>query len=215
MKFFARIRPDEDVVPVRAEYNDDGITKNIGINYFTSKEPIWLSGPDVIASKLLTGKVPRIEKAIRMVAQGRQKGLKATSLRGMVAVDPRKRDLFQIMVEQKEVYKTSNEALSYFLKICANSTSYGMFFELTPQKKFKPVKVKVFSGEHRHTQFVDTIEKAGEWYFPPIAALITGGAHLFLSMLERCITEQGGHYLFCDTDSMCIVASKSGGGGVL
>ncbi len=211
MKFFARIRPDEDVLPVRAEYNDDGITKNIGVNYFTSEKPIWLSGPDIIASKLLAGKVPRIEKAIRMVAHGRQKGLKATSLRGMVAVDPRKQDLFQVMVEQKQVYKTKNEALSYFLKICANSTSYGMFFELTPQKKFKPVKVKVFSGEHRHTQFVDTIEKAGEWYFPPIAALITGGAHLFLAMLERCITEQGGHYLFCDTDSMCIVASKTGG----
>jgi hypothetical protein len=211
MKFFARIRPDEDIVPVRAEYSDDGITKNIGVNYFTSKEPIWLSGPDVIASKLLAGKAPHIEKAIRMVPHGHQKGLKATSLRGMVAVDPRKHDLFQVMVEQKQVYKTSNEALSYFLKICANSTSYGMFFELTPQKKFNPVKVKVFSGEHRHEQSVDTIEKPGEWYFPPIAALITGGAHLFLAMLERCLTEQGGHYLFCDTDSMCIVASKAGG----
>jgi hypothetical protein len=86
-----------------------------------------------------------------------------------------------------------------------------MFFELTPQKKFNPVKAKIFSGEHRHKQFVDAIEKPGEWYFPPIAALITGGAHLFLAMLERCITEQGGHYLFCDTDSMCIVASKTGG----
>jgi len=211
MKLFARIRPDEDVLPVRAEYSDDGITKNIGVNYFTSKKPIWLSGPDVIASKLLAGKVPRIEKAIRMVPRGQQKGLKAISLRGMVAVDPRKHDLFQVMVEQKQVYKTSNEALSYFLKICANSTSYGMFFELTPQKKFNPVKVKVFSGEHRHEPCVDTIEKPGEWYFPPIAALITGGAHLFLAMLERCIAEQGGHYLFCDTDSMCIVASKAGG----
>jgi hypothetical protein len=129
----------------------------------------------------------------------------------MVDVDPRKHDLFQVVVGQKQVYKTSNEALSYFLKICANSTSYGMFFELTPQKKFNPVKVKVFSGEHHREQSVDTIEKPGEWYFPPIAALITGGAHLFLAMLERCITEQGGHYLFCDTDSMCIVASKAGG----
>ena len=189
MKFFARIRPDEDILPVRAEYSDDGITKNIGVNYFTSKEPTWLSGPDVIASKLLAGKAPRINKAIRMVPHGRQKGLKATSLRGMVAVDPRKHDLFQVMVEQKQVYKTSNEALSYFLKICANSTSYGMFFELTPQKKFNPVKVKVFCGEHRHEQFVDTIEEPGEWYFPPIAALITGGAHLFLAMLECCINE--------------------------
>lgn len=211
MKFFARIRPDNDIVPVRAEYHEDGVTKNIGMNYFTSSEAIWLNGPGVIALKLLSGKVPHIEKAIRMVPHGQQKGLRPTNLRGMVEVDPRKHDLFRVMVEQKQVYKTSDEALSYFLKICANSTSYGMFFELTPQERFNPVKVKVFSGEHSHEQSATSIEKQGEWYFPPIAALITGGAHLFLAMLERCITDKGGHYLFCDTDSMCIVASKTGG----
>jgi hypothetical protein len=211
MKFFARIRPNNDVVPVRAEYHDDGVTKNIGLNYFRSSEPIWLSGPDVIASKLLSGKAPYIEKAIRMVPHGQQKGLRPTNLRGMVEVDPRKHDLFRVMVEQKQAHKTSDEALSYFLKICANSTSYGMFFELTPQKRFNPVKVKIFSGEHSHELSVTTIEKQGEWYFPPIAALITGGAHLLLAMLERCITDKSGHYLFCDTDSMCIVASRSGG----
>ena len=211
MNFFARIHPDNDVVPVRAEYHNDGVTKNIGVNYFSSSEPIWLSGPDVIASKLLSGKAPRIEKAIRMVPHGRQKGLRPTNLRGMVAVDPQTDDLFQVMVEEKQVHKTSDEALSYFLKICANSASYGMFFELTPQKKFNAAKVKVFSGEHNHEQSVTTIEKQGEWYFPPIAALITGGAHLFLAMLEQCITDQGGRHLFCDTDSMCIVASRTGG----
>lgn len=82
-------------------------------------------------------------------------------MRGMVEVDPRKDDLFCRMVEQKQVHKKSDEALSYFLKICANSTSYGMFYELTPQKQIKPVKVKVFSGEHSHEQYVDTIEKPG------------------------------------------------------
>lgn len=211
MKFFARIRPDGDVVPVRAEYHDDGVTKNIGVNYLTSSESIWLSGPDIIASKLLTGKTPKIEKAIAIVPHGQQKGLKAINLRGMVEVDPRKHDLFKIMVEQKQVYKESDEALSYFLKICANSTSYGMFYELTPQKRFNPVRVKVFSGEHSHEQSVTTIEKPGEWYFPPIASLITGGSHFLLAMLECCITDRGGHYLFCDTDSMCIVATRTGG----
>jgi len=212
MKFFARVRPDNDVFPVRAEYSDDGATKNIAINYLTDSEPIWFSGPDLIGSKLLSGKVPEIEKAIRLIPHGRQKGLRPTNLRGMVEVDPRKDDLFCRMVEQKQVRKNTDEALSYFLKICANSTSYGMFYELTPQKRAKPVKVRVFSGEHHHEQYVETIEKPGEWYFPPIASLITGGAHLFLAMLERCITDKGGRYLFCDTDSMCIVASENGGG---
>jgi hypothetical protein len=211
LRFFARIRPDEDVMPVRAEYSDDGVTKNIAVNYFTSEEPIWLSGPDVVQSKLLSGNVPRIEKAIGMIPHGQQKGLQSTNLRGMVEIDPRKDDLFCRMVEQKQVHKESDEALSYFLKICANSTSYGMFYELTPQRLVKPVKVRVFSGEHIHEQYVDAIEKQGEWYFPPIASLITGGAHLLLAMLERCITDRGGQYLFCDTDSMCIVASRNGG----
>jgi hypothetical protein len=211
LRFFARIRPEEDVMPVRAEYSDDGVTKNIAVNYFTSEEPVWLSGPDVVQSKLLSGSIPRIEKAIRMIPHGLQKGLQSTNLRGMVEIDPRKDDLFCSMVEQKQVHKKSDEALSYFLKICANSTSYGMFYELTPQRKVKPVKVRVFSGEHVHEQYVDTIEKRGEWYFPPIASLITGGAHLLLAMLERCITDRGGQYLFCDTDSMCIVASRNGG----
>lgn len=210
-KFFALMRPDDDVLPVRAEYSDDGVTKNIAINRLTDHEPTWFSGPDVIGSKLLSGKVPKIERAIRLTPHGQQQGLRSTNLRGMVEVDPRRDDLFCRMVEQKQVHKKSDEALSYFLKICANSTSYGMFYELTPQKQVKPVKVRVFSGDHSHDQYVDTIEKPGEWYFPPIASLITGGAHLFLAMLERCITDNGGHYLFCDTDSMCIVASRTGG----
>ena len=29
-------------------------------------------------------------------------------------------------------------------------------------------------------------------------------------MLERCVTDAGGSYLFCDTDSLCIVSSKDG-----
>jgi hypothetical protein len=113
----------------------------------------------------------------------------------MIEVDPRKDDLFCRMVEQKQVHKKSDEALSYFLQICANSTSYGIFYELRPQRLVKPVKVRVFSGEHSHEQYVDAIEKQGEWYFPPIASLITGGAHPLLAMLERCITDRCGHYL--------------------
>jgi len=47
-RFFALVRPDNDILPVRTVYN--GTTQNIGINYLTSKEPIWFAGPDIIAS---------------------------------------------------------------------------------------------------------------------------------------------------------------------
>jgi hypothetical protein len=39
----------------------------------------------------------------------------------------------------------------------------------------------------------------------------TSGGRLLLAMLERCVQDNGGTYLFCDTDSMCIVASETGG----
>jgi DNA polymerase elongation subunit (family B) len=55
------------------------------------------------------------------------------------------------------------------------------------------------------------MENQGRWYFPPVAALITAGGRLLLAMLERCVTDAGGSYLFCDTDSLCIDASEKGG----
>src|SRR5262249_36061274 len=84
-KFFALVRSDKDIFPVRTVYN--GTTQNIGLNNLTSNEPIWFAGPDIISSILLTGKVPHIEKAIRVVPHGKQAELGSTSLRGMVNVD--------------------------------------------------------------------------------------------------------------------------------
>jgi hypothetical protein len=117
-KFFALVRPDNDILPVRSVYN--GTTQNIGINYLTSKEPIWFAGPDVIASVLLSGKVPHIEKAMRVVPRGKQSGLGATSLRGMVNVDAGKNSFFKHVIEQRAAHESSPE-LHYWLKILANS----------------------------------------------------------------------------------------------
>jgi hypothetical protein len=53
-RFFALVEPENHILPVRTVYN--GTTQNIGVNYLTSKEPLWYAGPDIIASILLTGK---------------------------------------------------------------------------------------------------------------------------------------------------------------
>src|ERR1700756_4902476 len=44
-----------------------------------------------------------------------------------------------------------------------------------------------------------------------MSALITAGGRLLLAMLEKMVTDAGGSYLMCDTDSMAIVASENGG----
>jgi hypothetical protein len=204
LKFFALVRPDADVLPVRTVYN--GTTQNIGINYLTSKEPIWFAGPDMIASVLLTGKVPHIEKAIRVFPQGQQSGLGSTSLRGMVDVDAKKHSFFKHIIEQRAANE-ANPALHYWLKILANSGSYGLFVELNPNDA-DDAELKVFSGEESFETTSDVVEDAGKWFAPHIASLITSGGRLLLAMLEKCIADAGGTYLYCDTDSAAIVSAK-------
>ena len=202
-KFFALVRPDSDILPVRTVYN--GTTQNIGINYLTGKEPIWFAGPDIIASILLTGKIPHIEKAIRVNAHGKQQGLTSTSLRGMVRVDANKNSFFRHVIEQRAAHE-SNPALHYWLKILANSGSYGLFVELNPNEA-DAAKLKVFSGEESFETTSDIVEEPGKWFAPHIGSLITSGGRLLLGMLEKCIVDAGGTFLFCDTDSAAIVST--------
>jgi hypothetical protein len=203
-KFFALVHPEDDILPVRTVYN--GTTQNIGINYLTSKEPIWFAGPDVIASILLTGKVPRIVKAIKVVPQGRQPGLGTTSLRGMVTVDANEHSFFKHVIEQRAA-NASNPTLQYWLKILANSGSYGLFVELNPNLA-AGTKLKVFSGDESFETESAVVEEHGKWFAPHLASLITAGGRLLLAMLERCIADAGGTYLFCDTDSAAIVSAE-------
>jgi hypothetical protein len=51
----------------------------------------------------------------------------------------------------------------------------------------------------------------GPFYFPPVASLITSGGRLLLALAEKAVADAGGTYLFCDTDSLCIVANEKGG----
>ncbi len=209
LSFFALVLPDKDILPVRSLYNRR--TQNIGLNYLTSEQPIWFAGPDVVASALLTGKAPHIVKAICIVPRGRQSGLKTTNLAGLLTINPESDDFFCRVIEQKSVHKSANKPLAHFLKTLGTSGSYGLFVEVNQEKVSRPVNVKVFSGEISFEEAYSAVEKSGPWYFPPLASLITAGGRLLLAMLERCVTDAGGSYLFCDTDSLCIVSNEHGG----
>jgi hypothetical protein len=132
-------------------------------------------------------------------------------LGGLVPVDPTKDDFFIRVIEQKSHYKRENEALAEFLKVLGNSGSYGLFVEVNPETRSKSASVGVYCGEKFERVPSKYVEKPGHWYFPPLASLITAGGRLLLAMLERCVRNVRGNYLFCDTDSMCIVASSKGG----
>ena len=207
LSFFALVQSENGIFPVRSLYN--GATPNIGSSVLQTVTPLWFAGPDVIASLLLTGRAPKIVRAIRMMPHGRQEGLRPISLRGAVKIDPQT-DFFRKVVEQRE-RRPKRDPLSKFLKTLANSGSYGLFVEINPKPRRRGGRITVFAGERSHRVLPPIIEQPGRWYFPPIAALITAGGRLLLAMLERCVTDRGGSYLFCDTDSLCIVAGEHGG----
>jgi hypothetical protein len=148
-RFFALVKPEGDILPVHTMYN--GKIVNIGNNYLTASKPIWIAGPDLVASKVLTGKTPHILKALRILPDGQQSGMKSVGLRGMVNIDPYKDDLFKRVIEQRKLHRSSQEQY-YWLKIFANSI-YGFFVEINPEAipLRRAVRIEVYSGEDSFT----------------------------------------------------------------
>jgi len=209
LAFFALIKPSGDILPVRALYSVTGDT-NIGLNPLSADEPIWYAGPDLAASKLATGRAPKIIQAFRLVPHGLQEGLRKTVI-GTRTIDPEKDDFFRAVIEERKKLPKSHPHY-LLLKIIANAL-YGIFAELnkTEYGKNSAKKLLVFSGEQKFEQPTFVVERPGKFQFPPAAALITAGGRLMLAILERMVKDLGGTYLLTDTDSMLFVASKGGG----
>jgi hypothetical protein len=201
----ARIKPQEDVLPIRAKYGADG-TYNIGINYLTSEQELWYAIPDLVASKLLTGKAPEVVEAITFEPIGTEPQLREIKLRGELLIEPKGHDFFSWIIEERARVRDSNPALGDFLKVMANAGSYGIFAEMNRDDSASESDVNVFSSGDAswHTR-VRHPERPGRFAFPPVAACITAAARLMLAMLERCVTDAGGCWAMMDTDSMAIV----------
>lgn len=209
LRFFALIKPSSDVIPVRAMYGESGDT-NIGLNPLTSEKPIWYAGPDLAASRLLTGRAPEIVSAFKLVPHGVQHGMK-TAFIGTREINPEKHDFFRAVIEERKKLPKSHPHY-LLLKIIANAL-YGIFAELNKQEfgKNRAKQINVFSGENNFEQTTFSIERPGRFQFPPAAALITAGGRLMLAVLEKLVEDLGGSYLLTDTDSMFFIASEKGG----
>jgi hypothetical protein len=131
-------------------------------------------------------------------------------LLGKIRVDPNHDDFYKHVVEQKEAHK-ADANLRKGLKCIGNAGAYGPLVELNEQRESTEVKLNVYSGEHYHQQTLREREVPGPFYFPPVASMITAGGRLLLALAEKCVADAGGTYLFCDTDSLCIVADEKGG----
>jgi len=214
---FAQIIPDGDILPVRARYGE--ATWNVGINRFHCSQPVWYTMADVLASCLLTGKAPEIVSVLRFVpCASKVSGLKPVKLGGTVPVDPSRDDFFRTVVEQRAAIKAQVKAgkagpegsrAAGALKVLANSGSYGIYVEMLRDDEAPsgPAQAHGIYPEPWQCK-PNAVETAREFCYPPIGAVITGAARLMLALLERLVTDQGGTWLFCDTDSMAILTGQ-------
>lgn len=219
LRFFAKVLPKGDVLPVRAEYDPSRQGTSIGVNPLWSDTPIWVAGPDLVASWLATGQVPEILEAVRMVPVGRQRGLRPVKLRGQILIDPVTEDFFRRVIEirhelrsRRDLPQEERDRLERLLKVLANSGSYGIFAELNPQPPLpSPVPATVYGLAEGIPTSAQRLEEPGEFWCAPLASLTTAGARLMLALLERRVTDAGGQIAFGDTDSAAIVSTKTGG----
>jgi len=213
LRWYALVEPNDDVVPIRAKFGQRvDSDPTMAWNFLTSKQPIWITGPDVIAAKLMTGKPLKILEAIKVVPRGVQHGLAPVKLYTQMKVNPRRDDLAVKLVELRSAMKIKNPELAGGLKVAANSAAFGIFSQLDVRSLDGRSPLRVFSGETDYlTPPVEVWERPSEFYCPVIASFVTGGSHLLCAMLERVVRDMGGQIAAMDTDSAMIVSTKDGG----
>jgi hypothetical protein len=211
--------PAGDILPVRAFYDPAGRDPGIGVNPLTYAGRLWYLLPDVIASTLLTGSPPTVVRALRLIGIGRQPDLHRVRLRGTRLIDPYSEDPFAAMVVERQRIKTDQrlseverKRLDRFLKITANATAYGVLARFDRRELTSKVAITVWGPDEQPIPWTTlNPEDPGPYTFPPIAATITAAARLMLAILEQEVNDAGGTYVFCDTDSMAVVARPQGG----
>jgi len=120
LRGYALVEPNDDVVPIQAKFGRRADSDpTLAWNFLTSKQPIWITGPDVIAAKLITGKPLKILEAIKVVPHGVQPGLVPVKLYSQTKVNPRRDDLGVKLVELRSSVKSKTPELAGGLKVAA------------------------------------------------------------------------------------------------
>lgn len=202
-----KIVPNNDILPVRSDYGHKNTT-NIGINHLKSIDgtAIWYTVPDLIASKIQSGKTPIIQEAITFSPQGVQEGLQNIEVLKGITVKKGEDFIKKIIEERIRIKKKSNDKLSDTnqnnLKIIANATSYGIFIQMDPRHK-KNQNITVH-GLESFDCLVDKTEKSGMFFNPIMSVFLTAGARLILASAENLVQKNNGYVAYCDTDSVFI-----------
>lgn len=214
MRGFASLVPDGDILPARANYDERypqtftiGSVHLHGVDSYGVEHEMSYALPDLVASKILTGRAPKLRSAFRLDPVGTLPDL--SNVNFGVDFSPYV-DISKQLIEQRlQCY--DDPILSLSFKISANAF-YGVTAQFNPDTGTDPVLIDVTGCDGETWQIESSrIEEPGEYCFPAISALTTSGGRLLLAMLEHAVTSRGGSWVFCDTDSMAIIATETGG----
>jgi len=138
------IAPEGDRLPTRAHYNATRHSHktarsrpmgsyNVGVPYRHGGPPQWYKLADACASKLMTGRTPRVFDVMRFAAEGSQDALEPIDIRRLVELRA------DVRAEQKNAEAAEDavraaglDATQQAMKITANGTAYGSAIELNP-----------------------------------------------------------------------------------
>ena len=219
----AQVRANEDVLPIRGQYGRRP-GRRIGWNHFSQHEDdhlIWVTVLDLVASKILTGRVPKIVRGLSFSPLEPQKGLQTITFGDGYKFNPYVDDLFKVVNEQRIavnkqllIAKETGDSelvdrldgMQRHLKTVANAI-YGFFEEQNIEERKRAVEHVVYSirGQEPKHRWLKSIEKPGKFFQPLLGTCITASAHLFLAISEHLAQHEGIEWMFCDTDSMAFV----------
>ena len=198
--------PDGDVLPIRAAFKGSADVHSVGFGPVTSNRPMVRSGPDLVGSKIATGRVPHILRAWALVGRGRQQKTWPVRLAGERRFHPKHGDFWAALNETR--HQLGDDPRAQGIKVVGNGLAYGVWLRTDRRERSVAGSIHLPDGM-THTVQVD--EDPHLWTFPPFSSLETAGGRLLLSMLEAHLRNEGGLWSSCNTDSATIVSSEAGG----
>jgi hypothetical protein len=186
--------PDGEPWPIEIEdeRRPDGRMEVVPV--FSPDRRMFFAWPDVVAAAVVSGRVPTILRATKLVPVGRQTGLRRQLpvLPGLVlGIDD---DPAVTLVRHRHKVKEKDPVLGAELRVIVNALVFG-----------------IFGRGDEIRQGSDIGERPGPWSFLPIASSVTAGARLLLAVVNRLVADRGGIVAYRDTDSSVILSSPEGG----
>ncbi len=190
--------PDGERFPVALDdpKRPDGRTETVAVS--ARGRSLFYAWPDVVAAAILSGRVPHILSATRLVPEGHQDGLrKRIAVYPGLVLDADQDPVLGLVRRRRQAKAEGDKDLAAGLHAMVNSLVSGNFERLDDVRRKR-------DGRWR------TEEKAGPWTFAPIGATVTAGARLLLAVAGRMARDRGSRVLYRDTDSSLLPVASGG-----